>query len=84
MFNISKFLGKFSKEVDSLEANKQKVSEIIKNVTGLNIEVGDIEIKNYIVYIKSNPSILNKIFISKVRLIESISNSTNIKIIDIK
>ncbi len=84
MFNISNFLGKFSKEINDSESKKSQVSEIIKNITGVEIKTGDIEIKDYIVFIKSNPSVLNKIFINKNKILESILSSTSIKVADIK
>ncbi len=84
MFNISQFLERFSKEVKNSESNKIQISEIIKKTTGIDIKTGDIEIKEYIVFIKSNPSVLNKIFINKEKILSEFAVSTNIKIVDIK
>ena len=83
MFNISSFLEKFSKNISNIESNKTKILEIIKKHTNLNLLPKEIEIKNYIVYIKSSPIIKNKIFIYKNKILEEVSILL-IKITDIR
>jgi len=63
MFNIEKYLEKFSKNIRNAELNKTKILEIIKKHTNLNLLPEEIEIKNYIAYIKSSPAVKNKLFI---------------------
>ncbi|HEY0221178.1 MAG TPA: hypothetical protein VGC58_03075 [Candidatus Paceibacterota bacterium] len=84
MFNISKFLDKFSKNLQSEESYKEAVKNILKNQIGLEIDFSKIEIKNNVVYIKSTPGVLNKIFINKQSLLGEISKSLPMKIVDIK
>ncbi|KKR31680.1 MAG: hypothetical protein UT65_C0020G0009 [Parcubacteria group bacterium GW2011_GWF2_39_8b] len=84
MFNIEKYLEKFSKNIRNAELNKTKILEIIKKHTNLNLLPEEIEIKNYIAYIKSSPAVKNKLFIHKNKILEEISTSLSTKIIDIK
>ena len=84
MFNISKFLGKFSKNIKSTETDRQKILEIIEKNTQIKILPEEIEIKDYIIYIKSSPAIKNKLFIYKEKILENISSSLPTKIVDIR
>ncbi len=84
MFNISDFLDKISKKLKSQEIYKKGILEIIERNTNIKISNDDLEIKDYIVYIKSSPAVKNKIFISKESLINEINNTLGIKITDIR
>lgn len=84
MFNISQYLEKLSKNINFGEEDLLKISEILKNYTNIEIPPKNIEIRNYTVFIKSNNSILNKIFINKNKILEEFSKSINQKIVDIK
>ena len=84
MFNISSFLEKFSKNIQNTELHKEKILEIIEKQTQIKISPQDLEIKDYIIFIKSSPAIKNKIFIFKNKILEEISVSVPVKIIDIK
>jgi hypothetical protein len=82
MFNISSFLEKFSKNLKSTELQKEKITYVIKNISGMEISNDSIEIKNSILYIKSSPALKNKLFIYKSKILEGI-NSDKLKITDI-
>ncbi len=84
MFNISSFLGKFSKNIADTELQKKQIVEIIKKHTQLTLSPKDLEIKNYIIYTNSSPAVKNKLFIYKEKILEDISNLIGIKIVDIK
>ncbi len=84
MFNIEKYLQKFSKNVADIELYKKQISESIEKHTQINISTSDVEIKNYIVYVNSSPAVKNKLFIYKEKILEDITNSVSIKIVDIK
>lgn len=85
MFNINKYLEKLSKNISSTENQKKRILEIIEKDTNLNFNIEDIEIKNYIIYIKTSLAIKNKIFIYKNKIIEDVTSVLpNIKIVDIK
>ena len=45
MFNIDKFLKKISKDVSDNELYKKNILEIIKNQSGLDIDINCLEIK---------------------------------------
>ncbi len=82
MFNIQKYLEKFSKNLKTTESDTQEIIETIERETNIRLNNSEIEIKNNIIYTKTNPSIKNKIFIFKNKIIESLSK--NLNIIDIK
>jgi hypothetical protein len=83
MLNISKYLEKFVKKLNSENDNQERIIEIIKTKTGLSIQTGDIEIKGNIIKTKTTPAVKNKLFIYKEELLEEINLSSPIKIIDI-
>ena len=83
MLNISKYLEKFVKKLNSENYNQERIIEIIKTKTGLSIQTGDIEIKGNIIKTKTTPAVKNKLFIYKEELLEEINLSSPIKIIDI-
>ena len=84
MFNIEKYLQKFSKKIQSVELYKNQIREIIKNNTGIEVPLEEFEISDYVVRIKSSPGVLNKIFIYKNKILDDIKNSTSITITDIR
>lgn len=84
MFNISKFLDKFSKKIDSEEIFCKKIAEIIKEKIQTNIELKDIEIKNGVIYIALSPAIKNKVYIFKEEMLKEINLLGFSKISDIR
>ncbi len=84
MFNIEKLLEKFSRNINSLESVKVNAISVIKTQTGISLLKEDVEIKDYILYIKSSPAVKNKIFIYKQNIIETMKTSTPTRIVDIK
>ena len=84
MFNISKFLERFSKNIRDVEIYKKQILEIIKKETNVDLEPDLVEIKNNIIYTKSSPAVLNKLFIYKQKILEDMAKSLPIKITDIR
>ena len=84
MFNISSFLEKFSKNLKSSELYKKQILEIVEKQTQINLRPEEIEIKNFVVYIKSSPAVKNKIFIYKNKILEDINMTIPIKIVDMR
>ena len=84
MFNIKKFLEKFSKSIKNTETFKKQIAEIILKQTQINILPEDIEIKNNNIYTNSSPAVLNKIFMNKNKILEEINSTLPIKIVDIR
>lgn len=84
MFNISSFLQKVYKHISSTESYKKQILEIIENQTQLKLSLEQVKIENYTIYIKASPSTLNKIFIYKNKILNSVANLIPIKIVDIR
>ncbi len=84
MFNISNYLQKLTKNLNSTEFLKRSILSIIYKQTNLTFEEGDIEIKNYILNIKSSLAQKNKIFLYKQSILEDIEKTLETKIIDIR
>ncbi len=83
MFNIEQYLKRFSRNLFSIEENKVKILEIVRNYTKLNLNISDLELKNYIVFVRTNAVGKNQIFLNKTKILEEISKQ-NIKVVDIK
>lgn len=85
MLNIEKYLEKFFKNVNSTELYKKQIIDTIEKHIQIKLLSKDIEIKNYTVFIKASPSVLNKIFVFKNRILEDLTNLIlDLKIIDIR
>lgn len=84
MFNISNYLNKITKKIHSEEDCNRNILSVVNMVTGLNIGLNNVEIKNYILYINTNFSAKNKIFINKSKIISEINQLSSEKIVDIR
>ncbi|MFA5888739.1 MAG: hypothetical protein WCW47_00850 [Candidatus Paceibacterota bacterium] len=85
MFNIKNYLEKFSRRLYSSEEQKKKILEIIEKHTQIILSLEEMEIKNYIIHLKTSPAVLNKIFIYKSKILEDVTLQVkDLKIIDIK
>ncbi len=79
MWNISNYLKKFSQSLESTELQKEKIREIIKNQTEIEIGIEKIEIKNAILNIEASLAQKNKIFMYKSKILEDfLKNGVNI------
>ncbi len=84
MFNIEKYLEKFSRNVKNSDLHKTKIIEIIEKHTGVNLSLSQIEIKDYILQIDASPAIKNKLFIYKAKILAEISSTIPTKVVDIR
>jgi hypothetical protein len=84
MFNIEKFLEKFSKGLKAGELHAETILGEIAAQTGIQLEKKDIEVRNYILHIKASPAVKNKIFIFKEAILTGLNSKIEPKIIDIK
>lgn len=85
MFNIEKYLEKFSKNIHSSKLQKECILGVIKKYTQIQLSPDEIEVKNYVVYTKTSPAILNKIFIYKDKILEDVAQETpDLRIVDIR
>lgn len=84
MFNIDKYLQKFSKGISNLEFNKNKIVDVINKYTNINIDKSKIEIKDYKIFVETNVVGRSQIFINKNKILNEINSFTDTKVIDIK
>ncbi|TSC70543.1 MAG: hypothetical protein CEO12_264 [Parcubacteria group bacterium Gr01-1014_46] len=84
MLNISKFLEKFKKNIETGELLNSRIIEIVKNKTGIVLNIGDFEIKEGVLYFKTSPMVRNKLFIYKDDLIRETNLLSGLKIVDIR
>jgi hypothetical protein len=83
MFNINKFLEKFSKNIQNNQKIKEEIVQVIEKHTQVKVDSSLIEIKNAMVYISGSPALKNKIFIFKEGILKDFSRFQT-KIVDIK
>ena len=84
MFNIEKYLEKFSKDVRDVELHKAKIIEIIQKHTQLLLLPKQIEIRDAVIHVNDSPIVKNKLFIFKNKILTEIAHSTPVKVIDIR
>lgn len=84
MFNIQKYLERFSKNLNSIDLHKKQILETIKNNTGIEIQSDDVELKELVLLVKASPGVKNKLFIYKSKILLEIGEKTGLKILDIK
>jgi hypothetical protein len=82
MFNIDKYLEKFSKNIQSADGQKKEIADTIKKLSGIDIATKDLEVKNFILHTNTSPAVKNKLFMYKKAILEGIA-SKNIVIADI-
>jgi len=83
MFDISKYLEKFTIMSQSRHYLRDSVAEAIKNVCKIEIDPKTIEIKEGIVRINTKPIIKSEVFLKKNKIIGYLNSEKKIKIHDI-
>lgn len=85
MLNIKNYLEKFIKDVNSTELHKEQILNIIRENSEVQLSAKDIEIKDYILRVRSSPCVKNKLFVCKNRILNDISAlAPDLKVVDIK
>jgi hypothetical protein len=84
MLNISKYLEKIKKNLNSGEILNNTIIEIIQKHTGVQIGLNDFELKNNVILLKTSPGLKNKIFISKNNIIKDIEGGSALKSVEIR
>lgn len=79
MLNISHFFEKFKKLKQNNESTRLVIINTIKDIVGIDIKSGDIELKNDKIYIKTTPIVKSELFMRK-DLIEEKLNSSGVKL----
>ena len=83
MFNISSFLDKFSKNLNSQEDSLKVITDVILNKTNIVCLPESIKIQNNTLFLDVSPGVKNKIFMNKQGILEGLAHTTP-KIIDIR
>ncbi len=83
MFNIDKYLQKFSKGISTLELNKKKIIEIINKHTNLSVDANTIEIKDYKIIVDTTRVGKNQLFLKKSKILEEVKQAVGVTIVDI-
>lgn len=85
MFNIGQYISKLNNKRLNHITKINNISVVINNITGLNVSVNDIKLRNGVLYIdKLNSVGRNEIFIKKSLLIKEINNISGESISDIR
>jgi hypothetical protein len=72
MFNISDYLSKFKNITPPDKFVKDELVSVVKDVVGVDIEKGDIDVRNGTVFISTDPIIKNEIFLRKKQVMENL------------
>ena len=84
MFNIGRYLEKFSKNLKSSEEDKEIIAEVIKKHTDIGVLFENMEIKNNILSLNISPAQKNTVFIYKQTILNNLERKTSEKIVNIK
>jgi hypothetical protein len=83
MFDIAKYLEKFKIMSHSRDFLKVSVAESIKEVCNIEVEISNIEVKNYIARINEKPIIKTEIFLKKTKILDILNKKINGKVKEI-
>jgi hypothetical protein len=72
MFNISDYLAKFKNITPPDKFVKDELVSVVKDVVGVEIEKGDIDVRNGTIFLSVDPLIKNEIFLRKGEVMESL------------
>lgn len=84
MLNISKYLEKIARNINSGEILNSTIIEVVQKHTNIVLKLEDFEIRDNQIYLKTSPIIKNKIFIFKRNIIEDLEKTTALKNINIR
>ena len=83
MFDIAKYLEKFTVMANSRHFLRDSVQETIKEVCGIEIDPKKIEVKDFVARINERPIIKSEIFLKKNKILLSLKEKTKGKVLDI-
>lgn len=84
MLNISKYLEKITKNLNSGEILNKAISDIIQKHTGIQLKPDEFELRSNLIFLKTSPGAKNKIFISKSSIIKDIESNSSLKNVEIR
>ena len=76
MLNIKEFFEKFSKIQKDVILSKQKVADVIKKISGVDIDQTKIRFENGILRLDINPVLKNEIFMHKNKILNEFKLNT--------
>lgn len=85
MPEISELLARFENILGGKRLQKQKISQLIKDITGINIDTESITFNAGVLSIKAKPIIKNELLLKKEEILISLRNNVvGINISDIR
>jgi hypothetical protein len=79
MLNVSSFLEKFKEILGADQLLKDAVSKVLFDIFSIKIDPKNIDFKNGVISIKTNPAFKSEIFMKKVFILEEIRKSSGNK-----
>lgn len=73
MFNISQFLEKFKNITPPDKFVKEIFISVVKDTSGIALEAGDLDVRNGVIFISTNPIVKNEIFLKKREILQNLS-----------
>ena len=83
MFDIAKYLEKFTVLANSRHFLRDSVQGAIKEICGIEIDPKKIEVKDFVARINERPIIKSEIFLKKNKILLSLKEKTKGKVLDI-
>jgi len=83
MFDIAKYLEKFTVLSNSRHFSRDSVCDAVKEICGVTLNPKDVEVKESVARIKEKPIFKNEIFLKKAKIISFLKEKKNINIVDI-
>ncbi len=83
MFDIAKYLEKFTVMANSRHFLRDSVQGAIKEICGIEIDPKKIEVKDFVARVNERPIVKNEIYIKKGKILEAIKEKTKGKVLDI-
>ena len=84
MFGLSQFFNNIQKTFAKEFFVRNKIKEIIKRETNIDIKMEDITVNNGVISLKKqSPAILSVVYIKKTKIIDGLNND-GLKVVDIR
>jgi len=83
MFDIAKYLEKFTIMANSRHFLRDSVQGAIKEICGIEIDPKKIDVKDFVARINERPIVKNEIFLKKGKILETLREKTKGKVLDI-
>jgi hypothetical protein len=78
MFNIGDYLSKFKNITPPDKFVKDELVLVVKEIVGVEIEKGDIDVRNGTIFLSVDPIVKNEIFLRKAEVMENLKEKLKI------